>query len=598
MVRKDRSEWGGMQVIRRNLQLLPAILAAGIIVLFWGRGVTGLDRWMLDEMTRQQLRSDIPDEIVIVDIDDKSLQLLGPWPWPRALIAALVHRIGMSDPQGVALDMVFPEETGTEGDLDLAKAVKESHVCIAQAFELKNQTKEGDGHHSGILREGELHGKGVRATGYIGNYPALAKAASCAGHTTPWLDQDGLLRRVPSYITFGNRSWPYLAAAMSDYHPHGRFTVVPYRFVHDAWHTVPAWMVLTAETASQLDLQGRWVLVGSTALGLGDAVATPIHPWLPGVVVHAELLSAILEPLPEPPVSPIKFTWLFAGLSLLILSVLVVRNQLRKAFLVAVVLAGIWLVLTWWLWLARVEFPAALPVGLIMIYLPLAVIAAWLNAVHHNRYLRALFSPYLAPQVVERLLASTHPDSVLEPQRRRITVMFADISGFTRLSQRMDTEELAVLTREILTLLTEQVHQHQGTVDKYIGDAVMAFWNAPLDQPDHADRAMACALDMISALDAWNAARTEHPSIRIRIALHTGEAMVGELGTDFRHTYTAIGATVNLADRLLSCAGNDAPIIVSPQLVAAWQRTYPESHYRVCDLQRDDRIADESSTEH
>jgi adenylate cyclase len=161
--------------------------------------------------------------------------------------------------------------------------------------------------------------------------------------------------------------------------------------------------------------------------------------------------------------------------------------------------------------------------------------------------------------------------------------MFADIEGFTQLSREMPTDQLAHLTREVLALLTEQVHRFEGTLDKYIGDAVMALWNAPLDQPDHADRAMRCALSMVAALEKWNMAHPEWPDIRIHIAINTGEAMVGDLGTPLRHTYTAIGHTVNQADRLLGCARDaQRPVVISVNTEARLQMAYESQVYCVC----------------
>jgi adenylate cyclase len=139
---------------------------------------------------------------------------------------------------------------------------------------------------------------------------------------------------------------------------------------------------------------------------------------------------------------------------------------------------------------------------------------------------------------------------VLEPSVRQITVLFADIEGFTKLSTQISTQELAKITRQVLNILTNEVHAFEGTLDKYIGDAAMAIWNAPLDQRNHAELAVKSAISMVKKLEKYNLENPNQPTIQVRIGIHSGDAMVGDLGTKLRHTYTAIGDSVNIAHRL------------------------------------------------
>ncbi|HID00065.1 MAG TPA: CHASE2 domain-containing protein, partial [Piscirickettsiaceae bacterium] len=307
--------------------------AGSLLIMQQPQWLKHFDQPVLDAFTRWQLTQRIPDDIVIVDIDDQSLQRIAPWPWPRDVIGKLLQTIEQAQPLGIGLDIVFPEPRDAQADQALAHQVQNStvRVCIAQAFDLHGSEPR----HIGALAAGWPVSPGaaaIAASGYVGNYPQLAKAARCAGHITPWLDADGLLRRLPGWIRFNQQIWPFLSAAML-----GRtstvqatFVTVPYRIHPQNWLALPAWRLLLGQ-ADPAMLKGRWVLIGSSALGLGDKVATPIHPWMPGVVIHAELLDGLLRPLPSPSISPLWFVWVSLTLLVVGMTVLIVRKRLYAA---------------------------------------------------------------------------------------------------------------------------------------------------------------------------------------------------------------------------------------------------------------------------
>ena len=560
-----------------------AIIAALLLVQSpWGQRVNAL---LLDTFTRWQVDTAAPDDIVIVDIDDASLQQIAPWPWPRSLMAALITRLYANHRlKGLALDMVFPESKTPAGDQRLAQVVKEKGVCIAQAFDT------GASHRKvGALAAptplSVLHP--LSATGYVGNYPALAHAARCSGHITPHSDADGVVRRMPSGFHYGGKTWPWLAgalAAAARSQPVAEpMQPIPFRHAVQSWRAVPAHLILTGQLPPHA-LDGAWVLVGSTALGLNDAVVTPLNTWTPGIVLHAELLDSRLRPLPTAVAALTVWPWLVAGLIVIWIQQTLQRGWLAAGALGLVVLNGLWLAAAAVLWQARQDFDAIAPFWMTVLALLIMLPFEWRWVLRRHWRLARLFRGYLAPAVVERLLREDErTGDVLAPKRRDITVMFADIEGFTQLSRAYPADELARLTREVLALLTDQVHRFEGTLDKYIGDAVMALWNAPLDQPDHADRAMQCAFSMVAALEQWNRAHPEWPDIRIHIAINSGEAMVGDLGTALRHTYTAIGHTVNQADRMLACARDAGQSIVIAETTAArLHQEYAPHAYCIC----------------
>ncbi len=540
---------------------------------------------LLDAYTRWQADEAAPPDVVIIDIDDASLQQVAPWPWPRQLLADLIRRLAQTNHlRGIALDMVFPEDKDKQGDERLAQVISRYGVCVAHAFDTGSAARSigylATPTPLKILRP-------ISATGYVGHYRRLALSARCSGHITPHVDRDGVVRRMPTGFRYQGRVWPWLAGALTvarDPQPvQQAYLAIPYRHQLTSWRAVPAHAIFSGALPPHA-LDGTWVLIGSTALGLNDAVVTPLGNWTPGIVLHAELLDARLHPLPSPVPGLIVWPWMVVGLITLLTLWGLAHERLLFGATGLVLLNGAWLALADLLWLARQDFWVMLPLVATLTLLLVLLPFEWRWVLRRHWRLARLFRSYLAPVVVERLLrADDAGHNVLNPQKRQITVMFADIEGFTQLSRELPTDQLARLTRDVLSLLTEQVHHFEGTLDKYIGDAVMALWNAPLDQPDHADRAMQCALSMVQALEKWNRAHPEWPDIRIHIAINTGEAMVGDLGTSLRHTYTAIGHTVNQADRLLDCARDTGrEVVVSAQTAMLLQRSYPVDRYCVC----------------
>jgi adenylate cyclase len=178
----------------------------------------------------------------------------------------------------------------------------------------------------------------------------------------------------------------------------------------------------------------------------------------------------------------------------------------------------------------------------------------WFFAQQKAKRLQHLFQGYLPASVMAKLLKENN-QQVLLPQRKHLTILFADIEDFTKRAENSEPEEIAQLTQQILEQLTQAIYRHQGTVDKYMGDAVMAFWNAPLEQEQHADLALAAAQDILQSMQQFNQQHPElNPAIKVRIGINSGDVIVGDLGTSIRHSYTALGDAVNVASRLQELA--------------------------------------------
>jgi adenylate cyclase len=296
---------------------------------------------------------------------------------------------------------------------------------------------------------------------------------------------------------------------------------------------------------------GKWVLVGLTAPGLMDLKACPVAGVYPGVEIHATLLDNLLQ---KDFLKTVPWWGLWAWV--LALAGAVVLAVLFSPGLIAT-LAALVLLMAFNLTLSILAFLASwwvdplLPGVTLTLGFALAAAYSYATEGRQKQYLRRMFAQYMSETVINHLLA--HPEKLkLGGERRRVTLFFSDLAGFTSLSERMPPEAVVALLNDYLSAMTEIILEEEGTVDKFEGDAIMAFWGAPLDQEDQAARACRAALAQQAALAALNRRFANHrlPSLCIRMGLHTGEAIVGNLGSQRRFDYTVIGDTVNLASRL------------------------------------------------
>ncbi|KUJ72470.1 CHASE2 domain-containing protein [Thiomicrospira sp. WB1] len=536
-----------------------------------------------------------PAEITIIDIDENSLQAIGPWPWSREVIAKLINRLfERHTPKVLGLDLVFPEPRNRHGDQALAQAIKQHPICLASAFDLNdsNQIRQ-----IGKLTQGlPLTPQSLRAKGYVTNHQSLSEAAQCVGHITPLIDSDGVIRKLPKYIAWDKKVWPSLAHAMV-LHTGGAlhqrhlesnpaYFSIPYRTEPKAWRSVSAYDLLM-DNVEKGQFNGQFILLGSSALGLSDQVNTPIGSWLPGVIIHAELLHSLLSQSP-----PIKagyahsITALYATSSLLLLLWALRRYKPHVSLLTGAGLIGGWFLISAWLVHQHPNLSSSLPLVAIVLFLSTYMLWEWWSVDKQNQRITRLFKGYLAESVAHQLLDSQ--EDVLKTQKREITVLFADIERFTALAADMPPETLGELTTKVLDLMTRAIHETEGTLDKYIGDAAMAFWNAPLDQTDHAERAFQSAQILLKELEAFNRNHPDWPDIRVRIGIHTGQALVGDFGTSLRHTYTAIGETVNWAHALHDLTKRYQTDVLISQTTCMRipnQRLKQASHWDACPLE-------------
>ncbi|TFW02459.1 adenylate/guanylate cyclase domain-containing protein [Oxalobacteraceae bacterium OM1] len=518
------------------------------------------NEWLRDAFIRLRA-SDAPERrVVVVDIDEGSLARVGPWPWPRERLADLAEKlIGPYEARGVALDLVFPERGSEAGDLRLAMLAQHGPLVLAQAFDY--ETREEALHQGVIGGSTALQVRGApAATGYIGNHPGLAGGRHF-GNIGFLPDRDGTIRRLPMATRYEDKTYPTLSLALVQccsplqaLAP--RFDGVqrvPYERHWDAYTVIPAASILDGTAPLDL-LIGKLVLVGSSSLGLTDRVATPLDPSTPGVLVHAAEATRLLDAqsgrmpmrLPGQAIA-VLFTFVVALASAFFFPRLSAALNLGWLALASVA----WLALAYWLAPHDPDLSTTGPLGSILLLLAVGVPYDWQLTQTKSRKLLDTLRQYVAQAVVDELLRRNLEDP-LAPQQLHVTTLIADMEGYTHQVEALSMDEAAQLTRDFLDCLTRPVMELQGTLDKYTGDGLVAFWGAPLPVEDHADRALDAACKILKEVQRFSARREEKgfPPLRVRIGIESGVAMAGDFGTSFRSIYTAVGDSVNTASRL------------------------------------------------
>lgn len=517
--------------------------------------------------------SEIIDPFIhIVDIDEKSLREIGRWPWPRTELAHLLDKVQQNQPIAVGLDILMPESGHPTGDLQLNHQIQSANVFTATTF---------------TLVQGESREDWPRAESQITVTNTLAPAH--IAHITPIHDIDGAIRRIPPVICAQDKKcFPALSVSLLE-----KVTGSKYFFnlKKNAFCIGELCQPLSTENLLLIPFQpgknfaytsavdilkgqssitpGSLVLIGSSATGLGDIVSTPVVKRMPGVEVHASIISAwldnySLQELPHKKTHSILLAFCLSGLFFIcfINHKAILFFAITFIFTPSIVQFLIWHSQYW-----------LNPVPVIVMTLGASifiVIRQLLYTYNDRRALEDAFSSYVPPFVIDQLKKSGQQLEELDAQRSKITVLFADIKGFTSLSEQLEPEQLVLLTNILFTGLTERIYEYQGTLDKYMGDAVMAFWGAPLPTAKHAELAFKCALSMQEHMEHLNSHFISRglPEVSLCIGMESGTAVVGNLGAKQRRAYTALGAIVNTAARIQSAASHHSkPILLGPGTV-------------------------------
>ncbi|CCQ73429.1 CHASE2 domain-containing protein [Magnetospira sp. QH-2] len=557
--------------------------------------------------------------VTIVDIDEESLAEIGQFPWDRVTVGTMIANLANMGAVLTAFDIVFAEQDRMNPDsvaetlvtLDeetkakireqpsndelMAGVMKQTKVIVGYAGYWEE--KEEDALRPPLAKSVAIRAlsKGAEENlwqlphyvSLVRNIAVLEEAATGFGVFSLVPEVDGVVRRVPTVFRYGEgnatlnslsvemmrvatgRSTVFLTLDADGVQKVGiakgfelptdsRGRVWPYFSKHDKSKYVSARDVLSG-TVDPAMIQGKLILVGTSAVGLRDIRQIPTERDIPGVEVHAQVIEvATTKQFLKRPgyLYVVEMTVMFVtGLLMVILVPLVGARWTLSLF---VFIAGSTAAAAWYLFTEQlVLYDAFYGMAAVLVLYTSLTYLSYAREEAQRRQVREAFSHYLSPDMVTKL--AEDPDQLqLGGELRDLTVMFSDIRGFTTLSEKFDAQGLTVLINKLLTPLTNIVLEHKGTVDKYMGDCIMAFWNAPLDDPEHAKNCIKSGMVMNAAMDDINAKlRGEfeaegktHDDLKMGIGINTGDIVVGNMGSDLRFDYSCLGDSVNLGSRL------------------------------------------------
>ena len=493
-----------------------------------------------------------------------------------------------------------------EGDLDYDGRFEESlmsyPVVLGYYFAFGDQTqKAGALPPTALLVPDSARSQFISAPGYGGNLEAFEEVAIASGHFSPIVDVDGLVRRVPVFVQHdgglyqslslatvrvaraleqsgggsikvpalvfldgaGNEVSPGDGALIESILVDGKVVpidrdgtlLVPYAGPGKSFKYLPAIDVFEGKV-EKAELEGKIVIVGTTAPGLLDLRATPLDGIYPGVEVHANLISSLLD---YPGSGQIRHTPHYAEVVLAGLTLLLGLLALATTTLTTPVISGMATLAILGLtvgaqryaWGLGEYWPIAQVVSVTVIVYGFLTLTDFYQEFKSKRQFTSLFGQYVPPELVE-MMAEDPERYSMAGVKKDLTVLFADVRGFTSISEQLSPADLSEYINQYLSTMSRIIREHGGTLDKYIGDAIMAFWGAPIDDPLHAKRSVVAALSMIKELEKLKVSFDERgwPPLSIGIGLSTGPMSVGDMGSDVRRAYTVMGDAVNLGSRL------------------------------------------------
>lgn len=560
-------------------------------------------------LTHKQITA---SSVAIVDIDDKSLYEIGRWPWPRSKVAILVQKIQEAGAVVIAFDILFTEKEENIVDL-ISKEIQKQNLTninpllekIKPAFDYDIQFAESLKKTDSVLGMTfipkavtvgtlptpllnlETLGKKqiglISAPGYMADIPILVAAAKNEGFINVFPDSDGIIRRVPLIMQYQENIYPSLALEAVRLFLLSKVNLItaPYgdtvrlEGIQVGNHVIPTdddskvivpfiGKSYTLPFYSATDvinkkipenaLQGKIVFIGTSATGLGDLHATAVENVFPGVEIHATIAEGILQ-------DNFSYTpsWGLGAeititlcLGLLLVFSFPFLGPRTLGLLIIIIPAGL-IFINNEIWqrtglLISILIPLVLPIALGI----LNILYGYLFETLRRENLKQMFGQYVPSKHIDEMLKTPGKNYALHGEDREMTVLFADIRNFTTISEPMSASELKDLLNEFFTPMTEIIFKYRGTIDKYVGDMIMAFWGAPLKDKKHAQRALLAALEMQTAVTNLQTIFKQRnwPSIHIGIGLNTGIMTVGDMGSKFRRNYTVLGDTVNLASRI------------------------------------------------
>ena len=573
----------------RWFALLLAVLAT--LELTTVHGLQVLDWRVQDALVRQHAKTAEPDAgIVIIDIDEASLarmqEVAGSWPWPRATHAELLTGLARQKPRAIVFDLLFSDADRfrPESDAAFIEALRATPNVYLPMLTLEGDARAG-------LRLADLEQPlGLIATPQADLQaralllpPAAVPAALWRTGVINFLeDRDGIGRHYLLAQVIGGWRIPSLPARVAsdlgvavqkdrlllDWRGGAGFRHIAYADVFDDF-------ARQQPQRAADEFTNKIVIIGTAAPGLKDLRATPMGSLYPGVEILATAIDNLMNGRAMQRVSPLAVV----AITLLLLAAVwaLFAAQVQVVVIAAVLLlsSALLAALAWWLlaqgWLLAIVTPLVFA----WLFYLVAAVQGFLQERATRRHAVQLFGRFLNPNVVSRIVEQGATIESLSGQTRQISVLFSDIRGFTSMSETHTAQDVVLLLNRYFSLQVAVVFKHGGTLDKFIGDCIMAFWGAPLDDAEHARHAVACALEMEQVLLTFKRELGgEGESFDVGIGIHSGSAVVGFIGAEQKLDYTAIGDTVNLASRIEGLTKDKARILVSSDTAAACGEAY------------------------
>lgn len=601
------------------LLLLFAVWIQVSNIGFLQRYITRLESLAYDVQLRTKLlthpSSYKKTSVAIIDIDDKTLDREGRWPWPRAKLAELITRAQEAGAVVIALDILLSEkeenivetvlsvlnqnkllstdleaslkkiQPSFDNDAVLAKVLKQSDTELAISF-LPTATSENQLQPPliSLTNPAEKALDFIIASGYISSLPLFQNAAKTAGFINIFGDEDGIIRSVPLLIRYGDGLYPSLALEAVRLYLLGNVKLITAYYgknlrlegVNIENHLIPtdskARVIIpfqgksfTFPYISATDLLhknvppdallGKIVFIGTSATGLGDLQATSISTAFPGVEIQATIADGILNNT-----FSYRPAW-SQGAEIFLTIVLGIFMAWGFPYLgprsltgCIILIPALLIYANTWLWdKTGLIISIFIPIVLTVVLAFVNMIYGYLFETRRREHLKEMFGQYVPEKHIDEMLTTSSGSYGMYGEDRDMSVLFADIRNFTTISEGLSATQLKEVLNDFFTPMTEIIFKYSGTIDKYVGDLIMAFWGAPLKDKRHAQHAISAALDMqqkVKELQPILSQKHNLPEIRIGIGINSGTMSVGDMGSKFRRNYTVLGDAVNLGSRV------------------------------------------------
>lgn len=562
-----------------------------------------------------QPRPEVLTTILIVDLDERSMQTEGRWPWSRFKIGKLIEKMADDNAAIIALDIMFsePEPNPVESvvkllkqnevdeslletvsqyteqadaDIAFSESIQIVDTVISMLFNDTDEIKAGSLPPTSIVFDtDDLSAVASRQYyGHVSNIELFNQTAKGIGFLNADPASDGFIRSTSLFANYQNKFYPSLAleavrlytlapeVEVQTANIKGFRTVtgvklndlfiptsatgsvlVPYKGPARSYRYISATDVLN-DRLPEGTFDSAIVFVGTSAVGNADLRATPVGVQYPGVEVHANVVEALLYPeyLPsEPDVMEATLWFLLIFLGLLLSTLLPSLGPRAIAIFGFAILAGL-ISFDYYMWaVQKVSLSLATPLLLCFTLTVVNIAMGFFTESGKRKQIKGIFDQYVPPAHIDKMLQN--PESLnTAGERKEMSVLFSDIRSFTTISEKLSAADLANLLNRYFSPITQAIFEHQGTIDKYVGDMVMAFWNAPLNDEDHAEHSIQCAFKMLEITEELTKQFVAEgwPAIRIGVGINTGEMNVGDMGSEYRRAYTVLGDAVNLGSRL------------------------------------------------